>query len=121
MKGILPSPTSKVKSNPVLADKEIHKNEKRFNLGDNDNKGEVKFIEGKNKELDFNDFKLINYIILLISILLVVIVLLIVIIVLMCNKKEYSKLQNLSEESSQLNAPNNILLLKPKYFLVIKL
>ena len=109
MKGILPSPTSKVKSNPALVDKEIHKNEKKFNLGDNIKKGEVKFIEGKNKELDFNDFKLINYIILLISILLVVIVLLIVIIVLMFNKKEYSKLQNLSEESGQLNTPNNVM------------
>ena len=109
IKGVLPSPSPEVKSDPILADKEIHKNEKEdnFKYGDNDNKEEVRFIEGKNRELDSIDFNLVNFIILLTSILIVIAVLWIVIIALLYNKKGYSKYLNLSEETNKLNSFQN--------------
>ena len=113
MKGIIQPPTpSKTTSEPAL-DKEIHKKEKeeKFDLGDNDNKEGVEFIKGGNKELErINDFKLINYILLVFSILVIVIVLLIVIIVLICKRKEISSYQNIiAEENKHLNNPQNII------------
>ena len=108
MKGNLPS-VSKAKSDPVSIDKEIHKNEKekKFNLGDNNNKEGVEFIKGRNKELEIlNDFKLIKFIIILISVLVIVIILLVVIILLILRKREYQQYSNITnDENNKLNTP----------------
>ena len=105
MKGVLPN-TPEVKD-PALVNKDIHKNEKDFNYGDNDNKEEVRFIKGKNRELDSIDFNLVNFLILLISILIIVVLLFVAIVSLLLNKKGYTKYLNLSEETNKLNAPQN--------------
>ena len=74
-----------------------------------DNKGEVQFIEGKNKELEIlSGPKLINFIILLIFGLIIVIALLIVIIILICKNKEYQKYQNLDEINKLNSGEQNI-------------
>ena len=108
MKGNLPS-VSKTKYDPVSIDKEIHKNEKekKFNLGDNNNKEGVEFIKGRNKELEIlNDFKLIKFIIILISVLVIVIILLVVIILLILRKREYQQYSNITnDENNKLNTP----------------
>ena len=108
-KGILQTPST----DPVLVDKEIHKNETegKFNLGDNTKKEEVRFIEGQNKELDNIDFNLINFLVLSLSILMVVVVLIVVIVYLMCNKNKYSKYQSISEETNKfyINQNNNVI------------
>ena len=92
--GILKHGLPKFEGDPVMVDKEIHKNEKEgnFNLGDNTTNDMLEFIQGHNTELDFsNDFQLVNLIILLSSIIVVVVVLFIVISALMCNKRGYLK------------------------------
>ena len=108
MAGNLPS-ANKTKSDPVSIDKEIHKNEKekKFNLGDNNNKEGVEFIKGRNKELEIlNDFKLIKFIIILISVLVIVIILLVVIILLILRKREYQHYSNITnDENNKLNTP----------------
>ena len=80
-------------------------------LEDNVNNDEIEFIKGNNKELErISDFKIFNFIILLICILFVVIFLLIVIICLIIKKNyNYPKLKNIfSEETKNLNAPQTI-------------
>ena len=109
LKGALKNNKNK-KGDDAKIDKEIHKNEKegKFKLGDEDNKSAVEFVQGHNTELDDkNDFKLINFIILLSSILIVVIVILVV-IALMCNKKEFSLYENISEEPNELSTPQSL-------------
>ena len=107
MEGVLQNPPE-VKD-PALAEKEIHKNENddNFNYGDNGNKEEVRFIKGKNRELDSIDFNLVNFLILLISILVIVVLLFVAIISLLLNKKGYIKYLNLSEETNKLNTSQN--------------
>ena len=72
-------------------------------LGNNEG---LTFIKGKNKELEFNSPRVLNFVILLISILIIVIVVLIVVIVLMYKNKEYSKLQTVSDESNKYTQNN---------------
>lgn len=94
MRGSLKSHLPIFETNPALVDKEIHKNEKegKFNLGDNTNNKVVDFIQGHNTELDFsNDFKMVNFVILLSSIVIVVVVLVVVVSNLLCSKREYLK------------------------------
>ena len=107
-----------VETNPALVDKEIHKSEKegKFNLGDNTNNKVVDFVQGHNTELDFsNDFKLVNFIILLTSIAIVVVVIVVVVSNLLCSKREYLKYgtQEYAEESDgndnrEVNGDNKI-------------
>ena len=94
MRGSLKSHLPIFETNPALVDKEIHKNEKegKFNLGDNTNNKVVDFIQGHNTDLDFsNDFKMVNFVILLSSIVIVVVVLVVVVSNLLCSKREYLK------------------------------
>ena len=85
--------------------------QKKKLLEDNVSKDEVEFIKGKNKELErISDFKLINFIILLICILVIVIFLLVVIIFLIVRKNnEYPKFRKImTEESKGLNPPATV-------------
>ena len=114
MKGIISAPATKDKKDPVLEDKEIHKNEKEnnFKLGDNNSKEAVEFIKGKNKELQISSDKNLNKLVMiLIFILVVVIVLLVVIIILICNKMEYVKYEkkggSFSDEINTVYIPHN--------------
>ena len=82
----------KFDNDPVLIDKEVHKNEKegKFNLGDNTTKDMLDFIQGHNTELDFsNDFQFVNFIILLSSLVIVIVVIIVVASALICNKRTF--------------------------------
>jgi hypothetical protein len=118
IRGSLKSHLPIFETNPALVDKEIHKSEKegKFNLGDNTNNKVVDFVQGHNTELDFsNDFKLVNFIILLTSIAIVVVVIVVVVSNLLCSKREYLKYgtQEYAEESDgndnrEVNGDNKI-------------
>ena len=87
-------------NDPILIDKEVHKNEKegKFNLGDNTTKDMLEFIQGHNTELDFSsDFQLVNIIILISSVVIVVVVVIIVASALMCNKRSGLRYENTNE------------------------
>ena len=102
MKGVKPTAASSSALAPP---------QKKKILEDNVNNDEIEFIKGNNKELErISDFKIFNFIILLICILFVVIFLLIVIICLIIKKNyNYPKLKNIfSEETKNLNAPQTL-------------
>ena len=87
-------------NDPILIDKEVHKNEKegKFNLGDNTTEDMLEFIQGHNTELDFSsDFQLVNIIILISSVVIVVVVVIIVASALMCNKRSGLRYENTNE------------------------
>jgi hypothetical protein len=112
VKNILNAKKTKSKSNDDEAiDEEIHKNEKKgkYNLGDDNNKDSVVFVQGHNTELDDNqDFNFFNFTVLLTSILIVVIVILVVVIALMCKKKEFPLYENISDEPNDFQVPRKI-------------
>jgi hypothetical protein len=76
------------------------------NKGENE---ELTFIKGKNKELEFNNSEVFNFVILLISILIIIVVVLTVIVILMYKNREYSKLQTVSDESNKIATQNNVM------------
>ena len=99
---------NKVENANAINNKNID-NKDNNNKDNIDNKGEVQFIEGKNKELEIlSGPKLINFIILLIFGLIIVIALLILIIILICKNKEYQKYQNLDEINKLNSGEQNI-------------
>lgn len=111
VKSILNTKKAKSKSDDEAIDKEIHKNEKKgkFNLGDNNNKDSILFVQGHNTELDDSkDFNFFNLAILLSSILIVIIVILIVIIALICKKKEFALYENISDEPNDFQVPKKL-------------
>jgi len=98
-------------TDPIKMDKELHHSEEehKFNLGDNNNEETVSFIRGHNTELDFKEFSMINFIILLVSIIIVSLVLIIVIFILLCGKKKlkYEIQDNNNEIPDEINVNTN--------------
>ncbi len=79
-----------VTTDPILMDKELHHSEEenKFHLADNNQVENISFIKGHNTELDFKEFSMINFIILLVSIIIVVLIVIIVMLVLLCGGKK---------------------------------